>query len=98
MHRFQDEVLFGVYFARLLLRGLAPQEKDDFREVVVDDVDNHVGELGPAAIFVRVGFARLDSENRVQQEHALRGPLGKVPVVRGFEVRYVGFEQLVDIL
>lgn len=47
---------------------------------------------------MRVGFARFDSENSVQQEHALGRPLGKVPVVGGFEARHVGFEQFVDVL
>ena len=95
----EHQVLGGIDRFGLVLRGLSPQQEDHFLALLVDDRDDLVGELLPAALGVRVGLAVLDREGGVEQEDALLRPLAEVAVLGHRELDLlVAAQVLVDVL
>ena len=78
MRAFEHEVSARVD-ERLFRAGVgAPKDEHDVLPPLADDADDVVGKPRPAAVFVRIGLVRAHGQGRVQQQHALFGPLGKI--------------------
>ena len=92
----EQVMLLGVDSGRLLLRVGAPQQEHHARlAAVAHGLDGRVRHPLPAAVLVRVGPGLFHGEAGVEQEHALVGPAGEVPVVGRLEAGDVA-QQLLE--
>ena len=101
MHALQDAVQVLVDAADALLGRRAPRhEHDALDTLLVDDLDDALGEALPAAARVAVGLVRLHRQAGVEQQHAAVGPGRQQAAVarRRLEGRVVALDGRVDVL
>ena len=72
---------------RFFLRLDAPENEHNGLRQAVGGADHRVGEALPAPFGVAVGLAALDSQHRIQQQHALLCPGRQIAVIRRRQAR-----------
>jgi len=95
--RFQHVVTLRINDAAFLLRMRSPQQKNHALTVRIDGINHPVSKRLPAKPRVRVCFARLNGQYRIQQHYPLRGPALQKTVLRALKAVDILFKLFIHI-
>ncbi|MCU1389840.1 MAG: hypothetical protein JWL72_3178 [Ilumatobacteraceae bacterium] len=85
----EDDVPADVDQRLLLARGCSPQDEHDGLDLVADHSDHLIGEGLPALALMAGRLPGAHRQGRVEQQHALGGPVLEVAVARGLDAEVV---------
>lgn len=92
----QNMVLFCVDQVAFALRELAPKQENEPFVVLAQFADDHLCEICPADVLVRIGQSRSDGQHRIDEQNTLLRPLCQVAVKRAAVTGDIGREFFVD--
>ena len=80
MNAFKNQMLLTIDKCAFFLRVRAPQNKDQPFALIIQQLDDFVGELFPTAALMSRRLALLDGQYAVQKQNALIGPTFKIAI------------------
>ena len=85
----QDQVSGVCQHRGLGLRRAPPKHIDNGSLLRIYSLEDGVCKLLPAVSPVGIGLVRPHSQNRIQKEHSLSGPLDQIAVIRNITAQVV---------
>lgn len=86
----KNTMLFRIHLCTLLLGVSSPQhEHNAWSLALIERIHHSVSKAFPSPSLVRIGLPRHHSENRVEQQHTLIGPLLQTATFRSHKARNI---------